>query len=93
MGWNFGREGVGGQPPGCGKVCRPESRNCLADPLEVFISMQYKCRKTSMTERRSVTQRPDGSISVPTTPGGIRLPTCQDNTKSVRTSSFTCCRK
>src|SRR5271155_1559769 len=26
-----------------------------------------------------------------TTPGGIRLPSCQDNTKSVRTSSFICC--
>jgi len=28
-----------------------------------------------------------------TTPGGIRLPSCQGNTKSVRTSSFTCCRE
>jgi hypothetical protein len=28
-----------------------------------------------------------------TTPGGIRLPNCQGNTKSVRTSSFICCRK
>jgi len=26
-----------------------------------------------------------------TTPGGIRLPSYQGNTKSVRTSSFTCC--
>ena len=38
MGWDFGIESVGGQPPGCGKVCRPESRKCLADPLEIFIS-------------------------------------------------------
>ena len=28
-----------------------------------------------------------------TTPGGIRLPSCQDNIRSVRTSSFICCRK
>ena len=28
-----------------------------------------------------------------TTPGRIRLHSCQDNTKSVRTSSFICCRK
>jgi hypothetical protein len=28
-----------------------------------------------------------------TTPGGIRLPSCQDNTKFVRTSSFICSRK
>jgi hypothetical protein len=28
-----------------------------------------------------------------TTPDGIGLPSCQDNTKSVRMSSFKCCRK
>jgi hypothetical protein len=28
-----------------------------------------------------------------TTPSGIRLPSCQDNTKSARTSSIICCRK
>ena len=28
-----------------------------------------------------------------TTPDRIRPPSCQDNTKSVRTSSFICCRR